>query len=481
VALLALLGGALTLNRSVVGVFYDDGLYAGLALALARGQGYVHPHLPGMPPCVHYPPLYPLVLTPVFAVLPLAAAAMVAKGLNVVLAALGAGLIARHATRAGLVENGAPWWLGAAAVAASALAVPYLATQAVLFAEPLFALLLALAIAWADRGRPWRAGVAASLALLTRSIAVAAGAGIVLYLLVVRRDGWRAAGRAAAPVAAAAAAWGFWVLLHRDAIDPALALNYGSYDGPLAQAGLAGLGRGAAELTRPLGAVTLGWLPMPALRYIVGAAALGVLLYGLAILVRRSSAGATLAFYCAILAVWPYPPDRFLWVVLPWLAVAWTAGAAALWARSALRVPLAVVALVVAIGYGIYQGRGFAGRWWAGAARAVSANFQELLPAIRTLPEDAILAVDNEALVWLYTRRPAVPLYLYSYRGAELVEPASREHRAYLERQGVTHVVLASSSSPSARELRSLIGAFPEWLTPIHGWPGGRWIYAVRR
>ena len=479
-ALVALMAGALTLNRALVGVFYDDGLYAGLAVALAQGLGYVHPHLPGMPACVHYPPIYPLVLAPIFGVLPLGAAAMVAKVLNVLLAAAGTGLVAQHATRAGLVENGAPWWLGAVAATSAAVAIPYLATQGVLFAEPLFAALLALAVAWADRGRPWLAGVAAALALLTRSIAVAAGAGIVLYVLAGRRDGWRSAARALVPVAGAVIAWGVWVAVHRDGIDPALALNYGSYDGPLAQAGLAALGRGISELTRPLGAITLGWMPV-AVQYVVGGAALGILIYGLALLVRRSSVGATLVFYLAILAVWPYPPDRFLWVVLPWLAVAWAAGAAALWARPRFRIPVAVVAAGVGIGYGMYEVRGFAGRWWEGAARAVSVNFEELLPAIATLPDEAVVAVDNEALVWLYTRRRTVPLYLYSYRGTELVEPPPAEHRAYLERQGTTHIVLASSTSPSGRELRALIGAYPDWLAPIHGWPGGRWIFAVRR
>jgi hypothetical protein len=49
--------GLLTLNQALVGVFYDDGLYAGLATALASGLGYVHPNLPGLPGAVHYPPL----------------------------------------------------------------------------------------------------------------------------------------------------------------------------------------------------------------------------------------------------------------------------------------------------------------------------------------------------------------------------------------------------------------------------------------
>ncbi|HXF94512.1 MAG TPA: hypothetical protein VNI61_00280 [Gemmatimonadales bacterium] len=480
-ALVALAAGVPTLNRILVGVFYDDGLYAGLALALAQGDGYVHPHLPGTPAGVHYPPLYPLVLAPFFGSLPLAQAALAAKVANLLLAALAAGLVAWHVTRARLVEDGAPWWLGAAAATAGAVAIPLLTTQAVLFAEPLFAVLLATAVAQADHGRPWRAGVAAALALLTRSIAVAAGAGIVLYLLILRRAGWRPALRAGMPVAIGAALWGSWVLLHRSGIDPALALNYGTYGDALAQAGVSALGRSVPELLRPLGAITLGWLPGAAPYLVLGALGLGVLGTGMVVLARRSSAGLTLIGYFLILAVWPYPPDRFLWVVLPWIAVAWAAGAAALWRRRPLRLPVALVTGAILLGYGLYEVRGFRGRWWAGAARAISTNFEELVPALRILPEEAVLATDDEALVWLYTRRRAVPLYLYSYRGSQTVEPTPAAHRAYLERQGVTHVVLASPASPSARQLRALIGAYPGWLVPVRGWPGGRWLYAVRR
>ena len=66
----ALAAGALTLNHDLVGVFYDDGVYAGIALALARGLGFIHPHLPGTPAVVHYPPLYPLMLAPLFGAFP---------------------------------------------------------------------------------------------------------------------------------------------------------------------------------------------------------------------------------------------------------------------------------------------------------------------------------------------------------------------------------------------------------------------------
>ncbi|MGH7608085.1 MAG: hypothetical protein ACREME_12180, partial [Gemmatimonadales bacterium] len=375
-----------------------------------------------------------------------------------------------------------PRWLAPAVVAAAAVAIPVLATQAVLFSEPLFAALLAGAIIAADRDppRPLLAGTLAALALLTRSIAVAAGAGIVVYLLVARRVPRRVVLRAAAPVLVAALGWGAWVLTHGQDIDPAFALNYGSYRNVIAQTGLGAIGASLPDLPRPLGALTLAWLGVPVLYPILGVAALAVGVYGLALLTRRSAVGWTLIAYLAILAVWPYAGDRFLWAVLPWLALAWTAGALEIARRfPRVRVAVLLLAACVVLGYGHYEVRGFAGRWWGTTARGISANFRELLPAVAALPGDAIVASADEALVWLYTGRRAVPFYIWSRRGREEVEPSAAEHRAYLERQGVTHVLLTGGGSGSARQVDALLGAYPGWLTIIRGWPGSRALFRV--
>ena len=477
----ALAVGALALNHALIGVFYDDGLYAGLATALIHGGGYVHPHLPGTPAAVHYPPLYPAVLAPLFGLLSLGAAAIVGKVLNLFLAAVAAGLIAWHAARTELLDPSAPRWLAPALVAAAAIAIPVLATQSVLFAEPLFAVLLAVAVILADRGgSPWLIGTAAALALLTRSIGVAAGAGIVCFLLE-RRASWRVALKTIGPLAVAALAWGLWVVTHERGIDPALGLNYGSYGEILRQAGLSALGVSAPDLPRPLEVITLGWIPVRWLYHVTAAATLGVGLYGLALLTRRSAVGFTLVFYLAILAIWPYPPDRFLWAVLPWLALAWAVGALALWRFRWTRVPVGLLVAAVVGGYAYYEIRGIAGRWWGTQAQAISENFNELIPAVTDLPADAVVATDDEALVWLYTHRTAVPFYLERYVGRETLRPTPAEHRAYLERMGVTHVLLASATSPSAGELRALLQAYPGWLAGVNRWSGGRWLFAVQR
>ena len=490
----ALIGCVTLFDHTLVGVFYDDGLYAGLARALGTGHGYVHLHMPGAPAAVHYPPLYPVLLAPFFGLFSLDAAALAGKVLNIVLAGGTAGLVAWHATRIKLLGEEAPVWLAPAVVAAAAVAVPVLATQSVLFSEPLFAVLFAGAIVAADQDppRPWLAGSLAALALLTRSIAIAAAAGIVAYLTLMRRTPRADAPhgrtpradalRVVAPVAVAAAAWAVWVTTHRHGIDPALGLNYGSYNDVMTQAGLGALGSSLSDLPRPLGVMTLSWLGVPILYKVLGFAALTVGLYGLVVLARRSSAGWSLIGYLAILAVWPYPGDRFLWAVLPWIALAWSAAVVELVQVRQLRAAAAIVAATVVIGYGIYEFRGYSGRWWGTVARGISANFRELLPAVAELPADAVVASDDEALVWLYTGRRAVPFYIWTLKGRESVEPSAAEHRAYLERQGVTHVLFTGPGSGSDHELERLQSAYPGWLTIVRRWPAseGRALFQVR-
>jgi hypothetical protein len=300
--------------------------------------------------------------------------------------------------------------------------------------------------------------------------------------LLLRRAPHRVLASVVLPGAIAALAWGLWVARHARQIDPALALGYGTYFAHVSQAGLSAIAVNVPDMSRPLEALAFGWIPLRWLYGILATASLAIGLYGLWLVGRRSAIGLALGFYFIILAIWPHPPDRFLWAVLPWLAILWAVAVFELWRRwPRARIPVAVLAAFVVGGYLHYEYRGFSGRWWDAQARAISSNFAELLPVVRNLPDSAVLATDDEALVWLYSRRVSVPFYLESYRGRELIRPTPAEHRAYLERMGVTHVLLASATSPSAIELRSLIGAYPSSFTAIYRWPDGRWLFAVNR
>src|SRR3989442_15948817 len=157
-ALLVLAGGGLTLNQMLAGVFYDDGLYVGTAYALGHGLGYVHPNLPGHPAVVHFPPLYPLLLTPFVGALPLPAAALPAKVLNILLAALAAGLITWHSSRAELLGPGVPAWLAAAVVVAAGAAPPPLWILFALLSPPPVRVLVVVPVVLPGRPPPrWAA------------------------------------------------------------------------------------------------------------------------------------------------------------------------------------------------------------------------------------------------------------------------------------------------------------------------------------
>ena len=487
---LVLAGRALALNRALIGVSYDDGLYAGAAIALAHGQGYVHPHLPGTPAVVHYPPVYPLVLAPLFGTMSVDGAGFAAKVLNALIAAITAGLIAWHAARSELLGVGVPSWIAPAVVTAAALAIPCLTGQTALYAETLFGLWLALAVVMADappnaespaRGAAL-AGSAAALALLTRSIGVAAGAGVVGFLLVVRKFSLRHAAFAALPVAIAALGWGWWAAAHARGIDPGMAINYGSYAEVVKQAGLRAYATSIPDLARPLGTITLAWVGSQPLYLVFGLAALLVGAYGWWIVWRRSAIGFTLIGYLAILAVWPFDPDRFEWAVLPWIALIWTAGAVRLYQRDRrLHIPVGLVAAAIVVGYVIQESTGLVHRGWRNAYVQANGAFHEMLPVLATLPANAVLASDGEALVWLYTRHTAVPFYVYEYHDGRWVQSTPAAQRAYLERMGVTHVLLTGIGGGSDQELNALLGAYPGWLTAVYVWPGGKALFQVRR
>src|SRR5439155_1705612 len=242
-----------------------------------------------------------------------------------------------------------------------------------------------------------------------------------------------------------------------------MALNYGSYAEVVRQAGFGATWSTLPHVLRPLGDLLLGWLPLRPLYLLCAALTVAVSLWGSARVVRRSVCGWSLRLLLAILAVWPYASDRFLWIMLPWILLIGASGGFALWRHRQLHLPLTLLAVVLAIGWTQVEARGFAGRWWGTTAHAISANFTELLPWVRSLPDSAVLATDDEALVWLYTGRTCVPFYLYGYRGSVLTTPGPAEQRAYLERQRTTHILLPGGGRGSGEELDAWLGAYLAW------------------
>jgi hypothetical protein len=487
---------AAVMPGALVGVFYDDGIYLALAKSLAEGHGYHLLYLPGAPGGMHYPFGYPAFLAALWKLWPhFPANVVLFRAANVVLMAIFAALTVGHLGDRVMGRK----WAGALVVALAATALPLVTVATVLFAEPLF-LALAAGACWvaeaASRADGRRgaliavlAGALAGTAALTRSIGISLVLGIVVTLFLARRP--RAALIAGAVAAAILAPWSAWVAVHHHELDSAIASGYGTYGDLLKQSGWGWLSlRSFADIGGPLGAIALP--PLPGLRALLAIPACALLLAGIVRLVRAiPSLGWTLVFYLGIVMVWPYGPDRFLWAVLPWLAIAFVFGAEAAWQRSAeasdsagkvIRIAVAAGVLGVVVGFGFFQVRGFVNGWATSTQRGISETMSTILPWVREKTEpDAVIAGEDEALLWLYTGRRAVPNYLWRVRGrsAEGLGPDSL--RAWLDRTRASYLVLTGARSDPAAAVDALMGARPGYLEMYQVWPGPMFAFRIRR
>jgi len=467
---------------AMVGVFYDDGLYVALGKALAEGYGYVSLHLPGHPAAVHYPPLYPALLALLWKLWPdFPADVLLFKLADA--AALGgaAWTLARHARRTALPETAA-----LATVLLGTIAFPLLTIVGVRFSEPLFLLLFAGAVLTAERhdvgtARGAVAGLLAGLATLTRSIGLAAVVGIPWALWLRGRR--RAAGAAFAVGAALAAPWWVWLARHADAVDPRLAANYGTYGQYLAQAGVSGLLGGLNfEALSPFPRLLLPGVPT-VLWYALTVLLIAVAAVGIVTLRRKVPTLLwVLVPYVAIVVVWPYTPDRFMWILVPWLGLFLLAGARRFWRwRAPGRIAVAVLAIALAMGYGQREVRSLRHRGFARTARDVSAPFRYLTRGIDTaVPADAVIGTDGETLVYLYTGRQTVPLLLFRLRGRATEDLGPAATVAYFCESGVTHVATSWAGGEAASLIDGIAAAGDSVLTPLFTLTDGPALFRFR-
>ena len=389
---------------------------------------------------------------------------------------------------------------GAAALTAAvfATAIPLLAQTTVLLPDPLVLVLAVVAWGLADAsadGEAGRgalalavgAGLAAGLAALTRSIGVGTVGAVVLALATRRRK--RDALFAAASSALVLVPWVVWSALHRD-VAPVLAAAYGGYGALVRQAGLRIVSLDALwDVLRPLGLVGFATLKESYHPY-AGVPALVVLVVGGVALARRAPALAwSLPGCLGVLLAWPYGADRFVWVLVPALGVAWLVGAVALWRaatgsgparRLVLRGLMLAGVVPLAAGFGGLQVKGLLTGVVTAEQRRASAVFERVVPWVRSeTPAAAVIAGENEALVWLYTGRGAVPSNLWHLVGRSPVNYAPDSLRAFFGRAGVTHVLVTNPRSVATDALDDAGRAFPGFLTLVRAWPGSVEAFAV--
>jgi hypothetical protein len=436
-ALVTLVVGLATMTPDLIGVFFDDAIYVLMGKAIAEGQGYVYPQLPGTPPAIHYPPVWPGLIALVWKFGP-AFPANIAwlKALNPVLLAFGAygGVVV------GRRLFGFHPWVAAAAVTAATASIPMHVLTNVLLSEPIFVALLFPAVLIAvrlQRDGGWRlalaAGVAAAVLVLTRTIAGAFVVATVLVLLHERR--WRETGIYVAVVTVLLLPWQLFVWKHSPGFPDELRGSYGPYLEWVADGYRAGglpflrevVAKNVTDTWRFVGAILTPLLPGGVIRPAATVLAMALTVVGFAVAFRRrESRLLTFGFfgYLTIVVVWPFQVDRFLWVLWPLLLLLALDGTRflvqALRAQGSPRLAWGVVAVgaLLVTGHTVYNVRGFSRGWANSASRDMSARAGKIVRYVNDDPRlrGKVIGTEAAPMVALYTGLQVIPVEMLVVR-----------------------------------------------------------------
>jgi hypothetical protein len=365
-------------------------------------------------------------------------------------------------------------------------AYPLLALIGVRFAEPLFLVLVAGAVALADRERvdsraALAAGTLAGLAALTKSIGVGAVAGVPLALWL--RGHRRSAVLAAAPAVTLVLPWMVWVALQAGDVDPRLT-NYTPYAQVVGQTGLGPLLEGLIKLRAlwPVPELLLPRLPVWGFKSLAALVMALLVWGGVASFGRAPALVTTLAIYLLISTVWPFSPHRFVWIVMPWLGLLSAVGWMKLWRVGRTGPALAMlVAAAVTVGYLRIEGLSLSGRRFARPAERSSRAFRVLTASIRAeVPADAVIASEDEALIYLYTGRRSVPSHLFRWEGIGTAPLPGDDAIRYWCEVGVTHLALTGPGGPVGAITSELAQRSDTTVTPLFRVTNGPALYRFR-
>ena len=413
------------LTPDPVGVFVDDGIYVLIAKALIHGQGYHYAFLPGSPPAIHYPPIYPLVLAAIMKVTPeFPANVTILKFVNPICFALGV----YGATRLGVRALGLAAAPAAIAVVICALIAPVLMLTDVLMSEPMFfAVLVWALIAVEDavaRGGARRAAIAAAVCALLLLVRTAGGVLVPAALAALWLRGRRRESAWFLLVAALLSApWQLWVWSASRGFPAELRGSYGPYlewmiggyrNDPVLLWHVAGKNVGALW-----GAFESFFAPRLPLALKVTAASTFVAAFavGLVAAVRRAPALAFFVLlYGAMVVFWPYSPIRFVGAVWPLAGLILLAAIRALNVRFRTPYPrlsriAAFAVLLLFTGHAAYVVRGLI----RGSSTMAQRGQAEILwplvqwAASHATPRD-VVASNAPVMIALYTGLTTVPI-----------------------------------------------------------------------
>ncbi len=514
---LGLAVGISILDASPVGVAADDSMYVILAKSLATGQGYRFLNLPGAPAATHFPPGYPALLALLWRIAPhFPENLLLFKSANAVFLAVVVVAVARLAR---LRTGSAAWAAGIGAI--TAVSVPLLVLGNMILSEMFFLALLLLLLPaleeFVDRptppahalpGRAALLGASIGLCMLVRTHAIVLVPAVAVLLLVRRRR--RDAAILSAVAVCCLLPWQIWSARHGGVLSVPLLGEYDSYTGWWLR-GYRALGPQMIPRTlRRTGEETLTmWAMLFSPARSGGAHAVTLIALaaiGLAgIRAQWHRIPVTLLFlagYLLIVAVWPFPPSRFVWGMWPLFLMVLAEGARSMATSVKLAVTDspprafstngsramvaagAIAVLWIAFGYASYEVRAVRGQWWASIARA---NSRRIVPEVQwtlanTTPGDVVAAEDDGA-VYLYTGRRTVPVRTFTVEQyLTTITPQMDAEQGLLPLAAVypvRAVVVGSSATFAAAQW---LAAQPVPLIALHDeFPGGAAFTVLRR
>jgi hypothetical protein len=467
-----------------VGVFQDDGIYAVLAKSLATGQGYRFLNMPDAPNATHYPPLYPLLLAGLWKLSPsFPANVTLFKFANAALVGLAAVLGWHFARR----RVGMGPWTAALSVGAFTACTPIVFLGVMVLSEPmflaaLFPVLMACESAAETGGKREAvlAGAAGGALALVRTLGAVAIPATALVLAWRRR--WLAAVLVCAAGAVVMLPWQLWVAAHAGEVPHVFAGKYGSYSGWL----IDGLRAGGAGWVAQLATfnlsqiVTQGWETLAVdtlpqwLRWTATVVATVFFVGGWWRMLHRAPVAAwVVVMYMALVVSWPFTPARFTWAIWPLVGITFGLAIEAVisWrpqgtSRSAVHWATVVLASLLVMGYARYNYLGITHGWWTQVQAGVADRARPLAEwVVANTPEKAVIATDDDVLIYLYTGRHTIPSGAFTpqeHTNPQTPAFATETLRTILRTYDVDFVL--ASSEYGAYAARGLVQANPPEL-----------------
>jgi hypothetical protein len=494
----------------VLGGFGDDAVYVALGKAIASGQGYRSLYAAGQPVHLKYPPGLPLLLALVW---------IVGRSLPIVTWLAGSLSVLASATAAGLI-----WWIGRSrlglhpAVALVCALGPFLMDAAIIYfslpiSEPYFVLGWAVTLVLYDRLRKHSSaqlsialGLTVAATTLVRTEAVAILAGLLLAMLIDRVS-WRTVATFLAVALTPLLLWA-WVHAHLIAAGPVSTqpdeLPYTAWLSVHSPGEALKLAVAALRFNWPVYWI---WMAPYISEYRpAGIAVLAVCLAlslagGIVARRRQTALWCTTLGSAAVVLLWPWPQDRFVFGFLPFAGLLGGVAIRQVVEHTTARVRVLTYAALVLFAGGILArqvavrqlaylplnaqtilGAPYPGQFIAGNTSFISMVSQWVRQ--HAVPADRVL-VESPAAIYLYTGHQAVAASpAQSAIAPDVYERPGHYLASRILDDGVTLVVLIDPVHPLARDVATLYRRCPGVLEYLgraaYWWAGPSQAYFYR-